>query len=107
VVAVTAVDPQPGDWVLIRAKVLERPFPETVLVELWSKTDQYQAHVRPDLCVQIVPKPIPDEPAEGAVVMLNAAAYQRVGGEWFRAGYSEGYAWEQLHRSGDAAVVWP
>ncbi|MFY1686467.1 hypothetical protein [Plantactinospora sp. WMMB782] len=37
--------PQPGQWVLIAAKVLDDPHPtsEEVVVEMFSKTDQYAA----------------------------------------------------------------
>ncbi|MGX6605634.1 hypothetical protein ACWKSP_26400 [Micromonosporaceae bacterium Da 78-11] len=93
----TDLDPQPGDWVLIRAKVLARPFPETVLVELFSKTDQYEAHVRPDLVVEIVPKPIPDEPATGSVALVNDEAFQRqVTGGWIGVGHPRIFSWATL-----------
>jgi hypothetical protein len=101
-----AVDPQPGDWVLIRAKVLERPFPETVLVELFSKTDQYPAHVRPDLCVQIVPKPLPEEPGMGSIAVIDGGVYQRlVDDHWYGAGNEQGRTWVELNEIGDVKVI--
>lgn len=49
--------PHPGDEVLIRARVAptEHSHPEQILVELFSKTDQYQAWVRRDLVEQVIP----------------------------------------------------
>ena len=52
-----------GDWVLIRGQVTA-VFGSDIgyAVELFSKTDQYAAHVRPDLVIQKTAPPIQPEP---------------------------------------------
>ncbi len=100
------VDPQRGDWVLIRARVTRRPTPENVEVELFSATDQFFATVRADLC-EITAKPIPDEPAVGSVALLDGDAYQRIENRWYAAnsGMVSGWTWTELHEIGDVEVI--
>ncbi len=103
----TGFDPQPGDWVSIRTKVIDRPIPEDVTVELFSKTGQQAVRVRVDLC-EPAEKPIQDEPGDRSVALLNGTAYQRLaGGQWFAAGSTvvEGYTWAELNRRGDVEVI--
>lgn len=58
-----------GDWVLIRAKVLEARGGEIgYSVELFSKTDQYAAWVRPDLITAKARRPEAPEADRRAVV---------------------------------------
>lgn len=93
----TDVDLQPGDWVEISAKVLElHPNGIDVCLELFSKTDQYRAFVRKDLVTTIVPAPIPPEPGDDEVVMVDNRVYQRIGGQWRRAGSVNPYTWLEL-----------
>ena len=103
----TAVDPQPGDWVLIRAQVIEEhPNGRDVGVELYSKTDQYTAFVRRDLVVEIVPKPIPEEPDRGSVALVGGEAFQlNQGGMWMPAGDDYSLTWAGLHERGDVVVI--
>lgn len=106
--------PQPGEWVKITAKVLElHPNDIDLGLELFSKTDQYPAFVRRDLC-EPREKPIPDEPGEGSVALLMAqpgpVAHQRLGdGHWYSAGEvgrSEGLTWVELNGLGDVEVIY-
>jgi hypothetical protein len=102
----TSVDPKPGDWVLIRAKVLDRPIPEDVTVELFSKVDQQAIRVRVDLC-EVTSKPIPEEPAVGSVALVDDVAFQlnNHGGLWMVAGDDYGLSWAGLHDRGDVVVI--
>lgn len=104
----TSTDPQPGDWVLIRAKVLGRPIPEDVEIELFSRTDQFPVRVRVDLC-EPTAKSIPDEPDEGSVALLDREAWQLVGdGRWYSAittGDEVGRTWAELQALGDVEVI--
>jgi hypothetical protein len=96
---------KPGDWVKITAKVAEvSPNCVDLVVELFSKTDQYLASVRADNC-EPTSKPIPPEPAEGSVVLLGGSAWQRVGEWWQQAGLYEETTWEQLNARGDVVVI--
>lgn len=59
-----------GDHVLIRAKVVKVAGADVgVLVELFSKTDQYDAWVRPDLITGKTAPPAPPEPDRTYVVV--------------------------------------
>lgn len=102
-------NPQPGDWVTIAGKIVElHPNQVDVGVALFSKTDQYTAFVRRDLCKHTA-KPIPDEPDDGSVALVNLVAHQRFGdGHWYSAGEvgrTEGLTWGQLHMLGDVKVI--
>lgn len=102
-------NPQPGDWVTITGKIVElHPNQIDLGVEVFSKTDQYTAFVRRDLCAPTA-KPIPDEPDEGSVAMVNDVAHQRLGdGHWYSAGEvgrADGLTWAQLHMLGDVEVI--
>lgn len=96
--------PQPGDWVSITARVVARPTPENVEVEMFSRTDQYTTLVRRDLC-QPAEKPIPDEPANDSVAMVGRDAYQRVGNLWIGIADHSGLTWPELCRLGDVEVI--
>jgi hypothetical protein len=88
--------------------VVARPIPENVEVVLRSKTDEYTALVRVDLCAP-AEKRLPAEPEEGSVVMVNDVAHQRLGdGHWYSAGEvgrADGLAWWELHMLGDVEVI--
>lgn len=60
-----AAEVRPGDVVLIRATVVENTPGVGVLVELFSKTDQYEAWVRHDLVAARDRPDVPDEPVDG------------------------------------------
>lgn len=49
--------PSPGDWVQVFGQVaaVERVHPDDVVVELFSHSDQYQAHVRRDRVALVAP----------------------------------------------------
>lgn len=70
----TAPDPQPGDWVHLRAQVVElHPNGRDVIVELFSKNGPaLRAAVRRDLVVEVVPRP--REPHEVEVTYDERAA---------------------------------
>lgn len=59
-----------GDAVYVRATVVQVE-PENLLVGLFSKTDQYEAWVRPDLCELDLPE-LPDEPADRTMLKTPA-----------------------------------
>jgi hypothetical protein len=61
---------KPGDYVLIRCKVLDAIDDEEVgyAVEIFSKTDQYKMWVRPDLVIQKVETPVPLVPDHDSIV---------------------------------------
>jgi hypothetical protein len=104
---VTDLDPQPGDWVQIRAKVVARPTPENVTIELFSRVDQYTTDVRVSAC-EVIPKPIPDEPGVNSVVLVESIAYQHLAGRWYEPGWgeaSDGHTWASLHELGDVEVI--
>lgn len=60
-----AVEVRPGDVVLVRATVLESVPGVGARVELYSKTDQYDAWVRHDLVAALDRPDVPDEPVDG------------------------------------------
>lgn len=97
---------QVGDWVTVTARVAElHPNGVDLSVELFSKTDQFYAFVRHDLCAPTA-KPLPKEPGDRSVVLLNGAAYQRLAGAlWFVAGASGGLGWAELNELGDVEVI--
>lgn len=68
-----------GDWVTITGQIKEfHPNTIDLGVEVFSKTDQYTAFVRRDLCAPGT-KPLAAQPAEGSVALLNGhMAYQRM-----------------------------
>lgn len=58
-----------GDYVLILAKIVEVHGSDIgYSVELWSKTDQYTAMVRPDLVITTADRPAAPEADRDAVV---------------------------------------
>ncbi|MET0416036.1 MAG: hypothetical protein ABW022_08450 [Actinoplanes sp.] len=82
-------NPQPGDWVTITGKIVElHPNDVDLGVEVFSKTDQYTAFVRRDLCSP-AEKPIPAEPDEGSAVLVGSFAYQRQERAWYAADADE------------------
>lgn len=98
-----------GDWVAITARITEiHPNGIDYGVELFSKTDQYRAFVRADLCTPTA-KPIPYEPDEGSVALLAGVAHQRLGdGFWYPAGNvgrDHGISWATLQGLGDVEVI--
>lgn len=95
-----------GDWVAITARIVElHPNDVDYGVELFSKTDQYTAFVRRDLC-EPTTKPLEPEPGEGSVALLNGVvAYQRRDDYWVQAGYTGGYTWSGLNEMGDVQVI--
>jgi hypothetical protein len=101
---VTGFNPQPGDWVKVTAKVLGRPIPEEVEVELFSKSTQYSDLVRVDLC-EPTEKPIRSEPDPGSVALVGGIAYQFRGGVWRRPGSKRGVTWVELNGLGDVEVI--
>lgn len=104
-----------GDWVTITGRIVEfHPNTIDLGVEVFSKTDQYIAFVRRDLCAP-TKKPLPSEPGDGSVALLNGSAYQRLaGGMWYAAGSvatsADGFAtlgrsWAELNVMGDVEVI--
>lgn len=86
-----------GDYVLIRAKVLKAKGPESILVELFSKTDQYPAWVRNDLVVDKTERPTTTEPPTGD----GYKVFDQAGVEWEpRTGFT-GPVWQKKSSSGD------
>lgn len=57
--------PMVGDEVLVRGTVTRVERGVGVVVELFSKTDQYEAWVRRDLIVDVVLPDVPGEPPDG------------------------------------------
>lgn len=101
----TAADPQPGDWVKITGKVVElHPNDVDLGVELFSKTDQYVAFVRRDLC-KPTGKPIPDEPSVDSVVLVNGEAFQRCLRGWVGIGHARSFSWVSLAGGSSNPVV--
>lgn len=101
----TASDVQPGDWVLTRAKVLElHPNDMDLRLEFFSKTDQWSGWVRRDLC-DPSERPIPKEPADGTIVVLDGMAYQRLTDAWYRPGRPERRTWVELNQEGEPIVI--
>ncbi len=116
----TGRNPQPGNWVKITARVLElHPNDVDLGVELFSKTDQYPAFVRRDLC-EPTEKPIPAEPPIESVALVSSPAvipndrmhsvsHQRLGdGLWYapaRDGQASGWTWEALNLLGEVEVI--
>lgn len=97
-----------GDWVTITGRIVEfHPNTVDLGVEVFSKTDQYTAFVRRDLCAPTT-KPIPEEPGEGSVVLLGGRAWQRLGDDhWYAvaAGVEAGLTWAELQMGGDVEVI--
>jgi hypothetical protein len=59
------VEPRVGDEILVRGVVSQWVPGVGVLVELFSKTDQYETWIRPDLIAEVVVPNLPNEPADG------------------------------------------
>ena len=94
-----------GDWVTITGRIHElHPNTIDLGVEVFSKTDQYIAFVRRDLCAPTA-KPIPEEPAEGSVVLVDGIAYQRDGEWWRRPMEAYGFSWAELNDIDDVEVI--
>lgn len=98
-----------GDWVLVHGKVTAASGNGVdVIVELFSKTDQFDCAVRRDLIVDIVAAPIPAEPDGGSVALFGTerVAWQRVGQHWARAGGGdERRSWVALCQSYPEPVI--
>lgn len=64
---------KPGDTALIRAEVLAVQPGVGLLVKLFSKTDEYQARIRPDLIADVEHHGVglDPEPADGRWVMIG------------------------------------
>lgn len=90
-----------GDFVLIRGQVVKVYGGEVgYSVELFSKTDQYQAIVRPDLIIEKVAPPLPDEPDHEAVVVDHDDDVWRFrDGFWKLSPRSLGVTWTELAKS--------
>jgi len=100
-------DAKPGDWVLIRAQVVDASTkPEDILVELFSSNDQQHTVIRRDLIEQIV---LPVEPPDNAVVLVNGFAYQRHANRWYSTtGQNpEGLTWAELCAIGRPELIHP
>jgi hypothetical protein len=98
-----------GDWVTITGRIVEfHPNTVDVGVEVFSKTDQYTAFVRRDLCAPTL-KPLREEPGIGSVALLDGEAWQLVDERrWYSAtttGDVEGRTWAQLNALGDVEVI--
>lgn len=94
-----------GDWVTITGRIVElHPNDVDLGVEVFSKTDQYTAFVRRDLCAPTA-KPVPAEPGEGSVALLYGRAHQRVGDVWVAANGADRLRWETMHDRGDVEVI--
>jgi hypothetical protein len=100
-----------GDWVTITGRIVElHPNDIDLGIEVFSKTDQYTAFVRRDLCAPTA-KPIPDEPAEGSVALVGhgGTAWQRLGdSHWYSAGAAitgEGMTWAEVNALGNVEVI--
>ena len=100
-----------GDWVAVTARVVElHPNDIDLGVELFSKTDQYKAFVRRDLC-RAAGRPIEPEPDEGSVALVGkgGTAWQRLGdGHWYSAGAvttDAGMTWAEVNALGEPAVI--
>ncbi len=65
---------KPGDLVSITAEVVEVGHADDigVRVELYSKTDQYKTWVSPDHIERVIVPDVPDEPADGTWLALDA-----------------------------------
>lgn len=97
-----------GDWVTITGRIKKlHPNDVDLGVELFSKTDQYTAFVRSDLCAPTA-KPIHEEPGEGSVALAADRAWQRLGDDhWHRvaAGVQAGLTWAELQAASDVEVI--
>lgn len=94
-----------GGWVTITGQIKNIHHNGIDLgVKLFSKTDQYMAYVRRDLCAPTT-KPIPDEPEEGSVALVNGRAWQRVGVTWVSTSGIERMRWASLQERGDVEVI--
>jgi hypothetical protein len=97
-----------GDWVTITGRIVEfHPNTVDLGVEVFSKTDQYVAFARRDLCAPTT-KPIPDEPGEGSVALLSRRAWQRLGDDhWYAVDIGVGarLTWAELQMRGDVEVI--
>lgn len=90
-----------GDWVKITVKVLKK-LPEQVMVELFSKTDQYEScWIRLDACEK-TEAPIPPEPDHEAIVRDKDGDFwsyaARYGGWMCGFEVTGAHAWESLWR---------
>ena len=99
------LEPKPGQWVHVLAKVLADDDPETVAVELLSKAGQYVMLVRRDRVVAVVPPPLRPEPGEGGVVLVEGEAWQRLRDGWYCVGDTDPLSWERLCAVGVPRVV--
>lgn len=59
------VEPRVGDEILVRGTVVQWLPGVGALVELFSKTDQYEAWIRPSLIADVIVPNLPEEPADG------------------------------------------
>lgn len=101
---------EPGDYVLVRGKVLKGDDGELgYCIELFSKTDQYGAWVRPDLVIEKAEMPLPPEPDQSAIVKdCDGDLWEGVGmGSWSRndSRTIETMTWPQLFRTRGPVMV--
>lgn len=78
------ITPKPGDEVLIRGRVVEHLPGLGTLVELFSKTDQYQAWVRLDLIAEVVLPDVPAEPGDGTWLAATGEGPWTAPRVWYR-----------------------
>lgn len=87
-----------GDWVLIRAQVVKVHGSDIgYAVELFSKTDQYEAYIRPDLVVAKTDPPPQPEPDREYLIKDRA-------GDFWRWSVRQS-AWECI-TAGGAFLAW-
>jgi hypothetical protein len=97
-----------GDWVTITGRVHElHPNDVDLGVEVFSKTDQYTAFVRRDLCAPTA-RPVEPEPDKGSVVMADGVAHQRAqddGSVWYEVGCEVPRTWDELNQLDEPVVI--
>jgi hypothetical protein len=99
---------KPGDYVLVRCKVLEAIDDQEIgyAVEVFSKTDQYKMWVRPDLIIDKVPTPIPPEPDRKSLVRDNDGDTWEWSGDGLWICGDMKRPWEDLFRYGAPITVY-
>lgn len=101
------LEPQPGQWVHVLAEVGELPAASEnmVPVELPGGVGKFKVLVRRDRVVAVVPAPLPPEPGEGGVVLVEGEAWQRLRDGWYCVGDTDPLSWERLCAVGVPRVV--
>lgn len=98
---------QPGDYVLVRCKVLEAIDDAEVgyAVEVFSKTDQFKMWVRPDLVISKVETPLPPEPDKKSLVRdADGDVWEWDGSQAWYCG-DTARSWEMLFRLGPTPLT--